>query len=107
MNPQIIHGGFGGSGARSTAVTIHPVDGGFIVEWIEMQSRSLPPLPHEESWRSQNQKIRVPFVKQAVREKLDSALKLMESIVRAHVEKIRKGGGAEEEADPFGGGLLI
>ncbi len=79
---------------RSTDVTIRPVDGGFIVEWAEIRERELPPSRLEtpgESWKSDGRKMKVPVMKQAVREKLSAALELMETIVKKHVERLKKG----------------
>ncbi len=92
-----------GEGSRSTDVTIRPVDGGFIVEWVEIREREIPPGAlgaHEESWKTQGRKMKVPIMKQAVREKLEAALTLMETIVKKHVERLSKGD-EDDVVDPL------
>ena len=94
----------GSGGSRTTDVTIRPVDGGFIVEWVEIREREVPPGyfgAQEESWKSHGQKMKVPVTKQAVREKLEAALQLMETIVKKHVERIKTGGDDDEGVDPL------
>lgn len=89
-------------GSHTTDVTIRPVDGGFIVEWFELRERELPPSRLEapgESWKSEGRKRKVPVTKQAVREKLSAALELMETIVKKHVERLKKGD--DEGVDPL------
>ncbi len=79
----------------TTDVTIRAVDGGFILEWVEIKEREMPPGylgPQQGLGKAQGPKVKIPVHKQAVREKLSDALKLVESILKRNAEIIRKGG---------------
>lgn len=99
----------GGCGTDIAEVTIKPVDGGFIVEWTEIVSKKIPAAmlrqqgqPEDEAWKvgkdAKPQMVKVPLHKQAVREKLEEALKLVSEVVQKNVKRLEKGESDELEA---------
>lgn len=86
----------------TTDVTVRAVDGGFLMEWVEMKEREMPPGylgPQQGLGKAQDHKMKMPVNKQAVREKLSDALKLVESVLKHNAEILRKGG--DELSDAF------
>ena len=91
-----------GRSQSSSAVTIRPVDGGFIVEWVELKERTVPGHmlgSTEESWKHGDRKVKIPIMRQAVREKLEAALELVEKVVKGNIELLKKGGDEDLDVD--------